>query len=123
MPASQRTVRRGAVPKCRTVPRGGARRAGRSRQFLGGGQLIGAPPAVAVDTAAFQVSEACVRCSLLWPDPSQQSRLIEIRDNLKARIAEAQREGWLGEVEGLRISYLAWLPDFSWLSGWPSAAV
>lgn len=47
---------------------------------------------------------ACVRCSLLWPDPNQQSRLIEIRDNLKARIAEAQREGWLGEVEGLQVS-------------------
>jgi hypothetical protein len=27
-----------------------------------------------------------------------------IRDNLGARIAEAEREGWLGEVEGLRIS-------------------
>ncbi|MFF2468416.1 hypothetical protein [Streptomyces mirabilis] len=28
----------------------------------------------------------------------------EIRDNLVARIAEAGREGWLGEVEGLRVS-------------------
>ncbi|WP_251051668.1 MULTISPECIES: hypothetical protein [unclassified Streptomyces] len=28
----------------------------------------------------------------------------EIRDNLIARIAEAEREGWLGEVEGLRVS-------------------
>ncbi|MCG7523301.1 hypothetical protein MHW47_02390 [Streptomyces sp. OfavH-34-F] len=27
----------------------------------------------------------------------------EIRDNLVARIAEAEREGWLGEVEGLRV--------------------
>ncbi|MFI5774712.1 hypothetical protein ACIA74_40905 [Streptomyces sp. NPDC051658] len=26
------------------------------------------------------------------------------RDNLLARIAEAEREGWLGEIEGLRIS-------------------
>ncbi|MBM7171800.1 hypothetical protein JQK87_26035 [Streptomyces sp. G44] len=26
------------------------------------------------------------------------------RDNLVARIAEAEREGWLGEVEGLRVS-------------------
>ena len=34
----------------------------------------------------------------------QRPRLIEIRDNLIARIAEAQREGWLGEIEGLRIS-------------------
>ncbi|MFF3160001.1 hypothetical protein ACFVRE_42540, partial [Streptomyces sp. NPDC057910] len=28
----------------------------------------------------------------------------EIRDNLLARIAEAEREGWLGEVEGLHVS-------------------
>jgi hypothetical protein len=47
---------------------------------------------------------ACVRCSLLRPDPAQHGRLEEIRDNLVARIAEAEREGWLGEVEGLRIS-------------------
>lgn len=47
---------------------------------------------------------ACVRCALLWPEPSQQHRLIEIRDNLTARIAEAEREGWLGEIEGLKIS-------------------
>ncbi|MCX5001044.1 hypothetical protein OHB05_00145 [Streptomyces sp. NBC_00638] len=30
--------------------------------------------------------------------------MVEIRDNLVARIAEAEREGWLGEVEGLRVS-------------------
>jgi integrase len=47
---------------------------------------------------------ACVRCALLWPDPQQQPRLQEIRDNLAARIAEAEREGWLGEVEGLQVS-------------------
>jgi len=47
---------------------------------------------------------ACVRCALLWPDPTQRPRLEEIRDNLKARIAEAQRQGWLGEVEGLQVS-------------------
>lgn len=47
---------------------------------------------------------ACVRCPMLWPDPAQRDRLGEIRDNLLARIAEADREGWLGEVEGLRIS-------------------
>ncbi|MEU2586623.1 hypothetical protein ABZ612_27390 [Streptomyces avermitilis] len=41
---------------------------------------------------------------MLWPDPAQRDRLIEIRDNLRARIAEAEREGWLGEVEGLRVS-------------------
>jgi hypothetical protein len=47
---------------------------------------------------------ACVRCAVLWPDPQQRSRLQEIRDNLKARIAEAEHEGWLGEVEGLQVS-------------------
>jgi integrase len=47
---------------------------------------------------------ACVRCSLLRPSPAQRDRLEEIRDNLRARIAEATREGWLGEVEGLRVS-------------------
>ncbi len=41
---------------------------------------------------------------MLWPDPAQRERLVEIRDNLTARIAEAQREGWLGEVEGLQVS-------------------
>jgi hypothetical protein len=34
----------------------------------------------------------------------QRARLEEIRDNVLARIAEAQREGWLGEVEGLQVS-------------------
>ncbi|MDQ2710074.1 MAG: site-specific integrase [Actinomycetota bacterium] len=47
---------------------------------------------------------ACVRCSMLWPDPDQQARLLEIRDNLHARIAEANRESWLGEIEGLHVS-------------------
>jgi len=51
--------------------------------------------------------EACVRCALLWPDPAQRPRLLEIRDNLTARIAEAEREGWLGEIEGLQVSLAA----------------
>jgi hypothetical protein len=38
---------------------------------------------------------------MLWPDPAQRDRPAELRDNLLARIAEAEREGWLGEVEGL----------------------
>ena len=41
---------------------------------------------------------------MLWPDPAQRPRIAEIRDNLIARISEAEREGWLGEVEGLKIS-------------------
>ena len=47
---------------------------------------------------------ACVRCSLLRPDPAQRARLEEIRGNLHDRIAEAEREGWLGEAEGLKVS-------------------
>ncbi len=39
-----------------------------------------------------------------WPSPEQRHRIAEIRDNLTARIAEAEREGWLGEIEGLKIS-------------------
>jgi hypothetical protein len=39
-----------------------------------------------------------------WPDPAQRPRIAEIRDNLLARIAEAEREGWPGEVEGLKVS-------------------
>jgi len=30
---------------------------------------------------------------MLWPDPEQRPRLIQIRDNLIDRIAEAEREG------------------------------
>jgi integrase len=47
---------------------------------------------------------SCLRCALHWPDPAHRSRIAEIRDNLTARIAEAEREGWLGEAEGLKIS-------------------
>ncbi len=47
---------------------------------------------------------ACVRCPLLWPDPTQRERISDIHDNLLARIAEAETEGWLGEIEGLQVS-------------------
>ena len=47
---------------------------------------------------------SCLRCSMHWPDPAQRPRITEIRDNLISRIAEAEREGWLGEVEGLKVS-------------------
>jgi hypothetical protein len=40
----------------------------------------------------------------LRTDQAQQPRLVEIRDNLTARIAEAEQHGWLGEAEGLRTS-------------------
>lgn len=42
--------------------------------------------------------------SLLRVDPAQKPRLIEIRDNLVARITEAQQHGWVGEAENLAVS-------------------
>jgi hypothetical protein len=50
---------------------------------------------------------ACIRCPLLRPDPAQRPRLAEIRDNLIARISEAQHEHWTGEAEGLQVSLAA----------------
>ncbi|MFC4518193.1 MULTISPECIES: integrase [Streptomyces] len=50
---------------------------------------------------------SCVRCPLLRADPAQRQRLMDIRDNLIARIAEAEREGWGGEAEGLKASLAA----------------
>jgi len=47
---------------------------------------------------------SCLRCSMHWPDPAQRPRIAEIRDNLLDRIAEAEREGWPGEIEGLKVS-------------------
>jgi hypothetical protein len=47
---------------------------------------------------------SCLRCSMHWPDPAQRHRIAEIHNNLIARIAEAEREGWHGEAEGLKIS-------------------
>ena len=48
-----------------------------------------------------------VRCPLLRVEPGQRQRLADIRENLTARISEAQREGWLGEAEGLKVSLSA----------------
>ncbi len=47
---------------------------------------------------------SCLRCSMHWPSADQRPRIAEIHDNLIARIAEAEREGWHGEAEGLKIS-------------------
>jgi integrase len=47
---------------------------------------------------------SCLRCPLLRPDPAARSRLVQIRDNLTARIAEAESHRWLGEAEGLKVS-------------------
>jgi hypothetical protein len=47
---------------------------------------------------------SCLRCPLLRPDPAARPRLEQIRDNLIARIAEAEAHRWLGEAEGLKVS-------------------
>jgi hypothetical protein len=47
---------------------------------------------------------SCIRCPMLRTDPAQRTRLEEIRDNLLDRAAEAEREGWTGEAEGLKVS-------------------
>lgn len=50
---------------------------------------------------------ACVRCPVLIVEAEDRGRLEQIRQNLSDRIAEAQVEGWLGEVEGLSVSLAA----------------
>lgn len=65
---------------------------------------MSSPSAARAFASPCQHEHACVRCSLLRPDPAQRDRLEEIRDNLHDRIAEAEREGWLGEIEGLKVS-------------------
>ena len=55
-----------------------------------------APPA-STSTAA-----CAARCCA--PTPPPRPRLVQIRDNLIARIAEAETHRWLGEAEGLKVS-------------------
>ncbi|MGX5185435.1 hypothetical protein ACWKT5_22080 [Streptomyces avermitilis] len=45
-----------------------------------------------------------MRCPVLIVHATERPRLVEIRDELLARILEAEREGWLGEIEGLQSS-------------------
>ena len=44
---------------------------------------------------------ACVRCPMLRMDPAQLPRLIQIERNTRQLLAEAQQQGWTGEVQGL----------------------
>lgn len=41
---------------------------------------------------------------MLRIDPKQRQRIVEIIANLTDRIREAERNGWLGEVAGLKTS-------------------
>ena len=55
------------------------------------------------DTACIH-EHSCLRGPLLRPDPAARTRLEQIRDNLLARIAEAESHRWHGEAEGLKVS-------------------
>jgi hypothetical protein len=50
---------------------------------------------------------SCLRCPLLRIDLARRPRLEDICGNLLARITEAEREGWHGEAEGLKVSLAA----------------
>jgi hypothetical protein len=41
---------------------------------------------------------------MLHPDPAQEPRLLAIVVNLNDRLREAHEHGWLGEVDGLKVS-------------------
>jgi hypothetical protein len=47
---------------------------------------------------------ACVRCPFLRMDPAQLPRLNDIESNTRARLDEARRKTWLGEVAALEES-------------------
>lgn len=47
---------------------------------------------------------ACIRCPMLRVDPKMIDRLDEIQDDLIARKAHAETEGWLGEIEGIDLT-------------------
>lgn len=50
---------------------------------------------------------ACIRCPMLRVDPDQRGRLEEIIANLKARLVEARKRGWHGDIEGIEVSVAA----------------
>jgi hypothetical protein len=47
---------------------------------------------------------ACVRCPFLRMNPAQLPRLNDIESNTRARLDEARRKTWLGEVAALEES-------------------
>ncbi|WP_217133450.1 hypothetical protein [Streptomyces sp. AC558_RSS880] len=54
------------------------------------------------------------------PDgPRQKPRLIEIIQNLRERIRETRANGWLGEVEGLQVSFDAAMAKLNSLKNTP----
>ncbi|WP_218107610.1 tyrosine-type recombinase/integrase [Micromonospora peucetia] len=57
-----------------------------------------------------QHEHACIRCPMLNVDPKMLGRLAELEEDLLARRARAEAEGWLGEIEGLDLT-LRFLAD------------
>lgn len=53
-------------------------------------------------------------------DPRQKPRLIKIIQNLRDRIREARANGWLGEVEGLQVSFDAAMAKLKSLKNIPT---
>ncbi|NBE83390.1 tyrosine-type recombinase/integrase [Micromonospora rubida] len=55
-----------------------------------------------------QHEHACIRCPMLHVNPKMITRLDELEHDLLARRQHAQRENWLGEIEGidLTLTYL-----------------
>ena len=47
---------------------------------------------------------ACIRCPMLQIDPAMLERLDEIDTDLITRRAQAETEGWLGELEGIDLT-------------------
>ncbi|GAB3147352.1 hypothetical protein GCM10027290_30500 [Micromonospora sonneratiae] len=51
-----------------------------------------------------------IRCPMLNVNPKMLDRLAELEEDLHARRARAEAEGWLGEIEGLDLT-LRFLAD------------
>ena len=97
-------------PAASAAPIGGVPRPQRRRV----GRIPRAPyerRKLALGTCGRSYDTGCIhehaRCPLLRPDPAGRPRLMEIRDNLTARIAEATANGWAGDVDGLTLSRTA----------------
>lgn len=51
-----------------------------------------------------QHEHACIRCPMLHVNPKMLDRFAELEDDLRARRARAEAEGWLGEIEGIDLT-------------------
>lgn len=51
-----------------------------------------------------QHEHACIRCPMLHVNPKMLDRLGELEDDLVARRARAEAEGWVGEIEGIDLT-------------------